>query len=83
MKKRPYAERTYARNRTISTRKSAGTKRPRNHTSPYVESNTEFNAPPMNLHAGSPFLDIDDLWGGAGAGLRRAMIGVPTKPVYK
>ena len=83
MKKRPYAERTYARNRTISVRKSAGTKRPRNPKGPYVESNTEFNAPAMNLHAGSPFLGIDDVFGGAGASLRRAVRGVPTKPVYQ
>ncbi len=82
-RKRPYIERTFARNRTISTRKSAGTKRPRNHTGPYVESNTEFNAPAMNLHAGSPFIGIDDVFGGAGASLRRAVRGVPTVPVYK
>lgn len=83
MKKRPYAERTYARNRTISVRKSAGTKSPRNPNGPYVESNTEFNAPAMNLHAGSPFLGIDDVFGGAGASLRRAVRGAPTKPVYQ
>ena len=81
-RKRPYAERTRACDRTISVRKSAGTKRPRNYTSPYVESNTEFNAPAMNLGPNSNFLDIDDVFGGSGSGLRRAMSGAPTKKIY-
>lgn len=82
-KKRPYAERTRACDRTISVRKSAGTKRPRNPKGPYVESNTEFNSPPMNLGPNSPFNDIDDMLS-TGGSLRRTMAGHTPRPkVYR
>lgn len=66
-----HEERTHARNRTISARKSAGTKRPRNHpeATPYHDggfNDYNFNAPPMNLKLkdrNRPTLDIDTLFG--------------------
>lgn len=75
MKKRPYAQRTHARNRTISVRKSAGTKRPRNPRGASVYSNSEFNAPPMNLRGQQNFPDVDTLFGYSA--FRRTLDGRP------
>lgn len=56
---RPYRERTFSRDRTISARKSAGTKRPRNSHLKSPVTDGRLNAPPMNLSKTSTFLDID------------------------
>ncbi len=85
-RKRPYKERTFSRNRTISVQKSAGTKRPRLRNSPpegpitaegreLVTQLHRRNAPPMNLRPKSAgeFMDIETCF--HSSSLMRAMSG--------
>ncbi len=60
-RKRPYAERTFSWNRTISAKKSAGTKRPRNGSKASIDKTMHGKNPPMDFR--SRFQNIDEVFG--------------------